>query len=257
MTTSQFLRNLGQLLAAGVLCTSLTGVLNAQVETATNTTDGQAMKSAKIERGEVVYVSGHDLVVKKDDGKLVHFANVPDSFKVNVDGQELGIHELKPGMKLERTTVTSVTPRTVVNVESISGKVWHVSPPNTVILTTDNGKNQRFTLPSDAKITVNGQLADAWGLKKGMIISATRVTESSETVVSEETRVSGTLPLAANEPILFAMVVAPTNPATPALASATVPAELPETGSLLPLVGLMGLLALGSFVVLRTTRSSR
>jgi len=261
MTTSQFLRNLGQFLAAGVLCMSLTPVLNAQVETATNTTDGRAFESAKIERGEVVYVSGHDLVVKKNDGKLVHFANVPDSFKVNVEGQELGINDLKPGMELQRTTVTSVTPRTVVNVESISGKVWHVSPPKSLILTMDNGKNQVFKLPDDAKVTVNGQLTDAWGLKKGMIVSATRVTESSETVVSQETRVSGTLPApkapAANEPILFAMVVSPTNPATSALASAAVPAELPETGSLLPLVGLLGLLALGSFVVLRTTRSSR
>lgn len=259
MTTPRFLRSLGQFLAAGMLCMSLAGVLNAQIETATNITNGDPMKSAKIERGEIVYVSGQDLVVKKDDGKLVHFANVPDSFKVNVDGQDLGIHELKPGMKLQRTTVTSVTPRTVVTVESISGKVWHVNPPSTLILTLDNGKNQKFTLPDDAKIAVNGQLTDAWGLKKGMTISATRVTESPETVISQETRVSGTpapeAP-AANEPILFAMVVPLANPATPTLASETVPSELPTTGSMLPLVGLMGVLALGSSLALRKIRFS-
>lgn len=259
MTTPRFLRSLGQFLAAGMLCMSLAGVLNAQIETATNITNGDPMKSAKIERGEIVYVSGQDLVVKKDDGKLVHFANVPDSFKVNVDGQDLGIHELKPGMKLRRTTITSVTPRTVVTVESISGKVWHVNPPSNLILTLDNGKNQKFTLPDDAKIAVNGQLTDAWGLKKGMTISATRVTESPETVISQETRVSGTPAPegpAANQPILFAMVIPPANPATPTLASETVPSELPTTGSMLPLVGLMGLLALGSSLALRKIRFS-
>ncbi|MGC2542332.1 MAG: hypothetical protein WA372_14100, partial [Candidatus Sulfotelmatobacter sp.] len=221
MNTPRILRSLGQFFAAGVLCMSLTGVLNAKIETATNITDGEAMKSAKIERGEIVYVSGHDLVVKKDDGRLVHLANLPDSFKVNVDGQDLGIHELKPGMKLERTTITNITPRTVVNVESISGKVWYVNPPSTLILTLDNGENQKVTLPDDAKIAVNGELTDAWGLKKGMMVSATRVTESPETVISQETRLSATAPEApaANKPILFAMVVPVVNPATPTLAS--------------------------------------
>jgi len=40
MTTPRFLRSLGQFLAAGMLCMSLPGVLNAQIETATNITNG-------------------------------------------------------------------------------------------------------------------------------------------------------------------------------------------------------------------------
>jgi hypothetical protein len=257
MTTSPFLRNLGRFLAAGVLCTSLTGFLNAQVETATNITDGEAMKTVKIERGEIVYVSGHDLVIKQEDGKIVHFPNVPDSFKADIDGQELGIHDLKPGMQLQRSTVTSVIPRTVVTVESITGKIWNINPPSSLILTLDNGKNERFTLPDDAKITVNGELTDAWSLKKGMTISATRVTESPETLISQQTQVTGTAPPAApaaNQPILFAFLMTPANPAAPVPASAAIPAELPETGSRLPLVGLLGMLAVGSSLALRTIR---
>lgn len=255
MINARSLRKLGQFFAAGVLCMSLSGILNAQVETETTIDNGKITKTAKIERGEVIYASGHDLVVKRVDGKIVHFANVPDSAKAYVDGKEIALTNLKPGMKLQRTTITTITPRTVMTVESISGKVWHASPPNSVILTTNNGKNERFTLPSDAKITVNGQVTDAWGLKKGMLINATRVIEAPETVVSEETKITGTAPattaLAANQPILFAMVV----PATaPAADPAPAPAELPTTGSLLPLFGLLGLISVGSSLALRVIR---
>jgi hypothetical protein len=255
MINARFSRKLNQFFAAGVLCMSLSGILNAQVETETSINNGTITKTAKIESGEVIYASGHDLVVKRGDGKIVHFANVPDNAKAYVDGKEIALTDLKPGMKLQRTTVTTITPRTIMTVESISGKVWHTSPPNSVILTTTNGKNERFTLPSDAKITVNGQVTDAWGLKKGMLINATRVTEAPETVISEETKITGTAPattaLAANQPILFAMVVPPSaSAADPAPA----PANLPATGSLLPLLGLLGFISVGSSLALRVMR---
>ena len=44
-------------------------------------------------------VDGNDLVVKMEDGTIRHFPNVPESARVTVDGKELGIHDLKPGMR--------------------------------------------------------------------------------------------------------------------------------------------------------------
>ena len=41
---------------------------------------------------------------------------------------------------------------------------------------------------------VDGQETDAWGLKEGMNISATAVTETPETVVSQEVVRTGTMP---------------------------------------------------------------
>jgi hypothetical protein len=256
---SSLKQNLGRIFSVCLLGMAMVGSSFAQADTTTSITDGEGTKNVKVESGEVVYVSGHDLVVKKDDGKIVHFANIPDSAKANIDGKEVGIHDLKPGMKLERTTITTVTPRTVMTVESLTGKVWHVNPPSSFILTLDNGKNEQFTLPDDAKITVNGQLTDAWGLKKGMIVSATRVTESPETVISQQTQVTGTpapQAPAPNKPILFAMVMRPAIPAAApaAPAPAVTPVELPATGSLLPLIGLMGLVVVGSSLALRVIR---
>jgi hypothetical protein len=250
MNSRRFAQKLNHLFAAGIACMFLTVAATAQVQTETSVTHGKATETVKVERGEVAYVSGNDLVIKKADGSLVHFPNVPDSARATVDGKELGIHDLKPGMQLERTTITSTTPMTVKTVETVSGTVWHVNPPRSVILAMDNGKHQQFKIPEGQKMTVNGQLTDAWGLKKGMRVSATRVVETPQTQVSEQTKVTGTAPIppAADEPILFAMFV----PAPLALAAA--PATLPATGSWLPVFGLLGVLSVAFSLGLKATR---
>ena len=103
---------------------------------------------------------------------------------MTVAGKELTVHDLKPGMKLQRTTIAKATPRMITTVKTVTGKVWHVSPPNSVILTLEDGTNQSFSIPKGQKFNVDGQQTDAWGLKEGMNISATAVTETPETVVS-------------------------------------------------------------------------
>ena len=152
-----------RVLLAGSVCLAFVLSMNAQVRTETNTTAAQPSHNVTIERGEVAYVSGNELVVKMEDGTIRHFANVPESARVTVDGQELGIHSLKPGMKLERTTIVTTTPKTITTVKSVTGKVWHISPPNTVILTLEDGTNQEFKIPKGQKFMVEGQETDAIG----------------------------------------------------------------------------------------------
>src|SRR6266851_2268140 len=82
-------------LGVGVVCLAVALSMSAQVKTDTTTDMGKAAVQTKVESGEVVTVSGNDLVVKMTDGSLRHFANVPESAKVTVDGQQLGIHDLK------------------------------------------------------------------------------------------------------------------------------------------------------------------
>jgi LPXTG-motif cell wall-anchored protein len=240
-------------LVAGVLCLAFTHSVSAPLQTKTTTTSGQATVVNQVESGEVVTVSGNDLVVKMSDGTIRHFANVPESARVTVDGQDLGIHDLKPGMKLQRTITTTTTPKTITTVQSVTGKVWHVSPPTTVILTLEDGTNQQFKIPKNQKFNVDGQIVDAWGLKKGMKVSATKVVEAPVQVVAEQRKVTGTSPPPpppADVPIL----VAEEAPA-PAEVAQAAPAELPKTGSELPLIGLLGLLLLASSLGLRTARS--
>lgn len=231
------------LAVGGVFCCFLLSLsMSAQVKTETSTTSGRPTHEVTVERGEVVLVNGNDLVVKAEDGSIRHFPNVPESARVSVDGRELGIHDLKPGMKLERTIKVTTTPQVITTVKSVTGKVWHVSPPGSVILTLEDGTNQQFKIPKGQKFTVDGQETDAWGLKKGMTISATKVVEEPVTVIEHEKTVTGSMPPPpppppADVPILVAE-------AAPSPAPAAPPAELPKTASQLPLIGLLGCVSL-------------
>ena len=241
-------------LVAGV-CLAFALSMRAQVKTETSTTAAQASHAMTVERGEVLYVSGNDLVVKMEDGTIRHFPNVPENAKVNVGGQELGIHDLKPGMKLERTITVTTTPKTITTVKSVTGKVWHVSPPNTVILTLEDGTNEQFKIPKGQKFNVDGQQTDAWGLKKGMNISATKVVEEPISVVEEQRRVTGSMPPPPPAPPADVPILVASAEPVPAPAAPAAPAELPKTASLLPLIGLLGSLALLSSFGLRAIRS--
>jgi hypothetical protein len=245
-------------LGVAVMCFAFAVSVSAQVKTQTATRSGQAVHEITVERGEVVYVSGNDLMVKMEDGSLRDFHNVPESARATVGGRQLGIHDLKAGMKLERTLTVTTTPQTVTTVKSVTGKVWHISPPNSVILTLEDGTNQAFNIPKDQKFTVDGQQTDAWGLKKGMKVSATKIVEEPVSVVEHRRQLTGSMPPPpptppANEPILIA---AATPAQAPLSAPAASPRELPTTGSLLPLIGLLGTLCLLSALGLRVIRKN-
>ena len=247
-------------LAASVACVASTLAVGAQVQTETDTTSHPATVETTVERGEVVYVNGNDLIIRMEDGSLRHFSNVPESARAIVDGKEIGIHDVKIGMKLQKTITTTTTPKTVKTVQTVTGKVWHISPPNNVVLTLENGTNQEFKIPKDQKFNVDGEMKDAWGLKKGMKITATKIVESPEVHVSTEKQLTGSMPPPPppppSQPILVAAAVPPAAPATtPAPASSAVPATLPKTASSLPLIGLLGVLALSAALGLKATRA--
>ena len=237
---------------AGSASLFLTLAAGAQVQTSTTVEHGAPVQTVNVERGEVVAVSGNDLIVRREDGQLLDFPSVPDNKTVTVDGKQLTVHDLRPGMKLERTTVVTTTPRLITTVKTVSGKVFHVTPPSSVILTLEDGTNQSFKIPKGQKFMINGSETDAWGLKKGMKVSATAVTETPETVASHEVKLTGTPLPPPREPIqsgatLLVIVMRPV-PVESASAEPA-PQALPKTASSFPLIGFLGaglcLLALG------------
>jgi LPXTG-motif cell wall-anchored protein len=136
-------------------------------------------------------------------------------------------------------------------------------PPRSVILTLEDGTNQQFKIPENQKFNVDGQLVDAFGLKKGMKISATKVTEVPETVVNVKKVTTGQLPPppppAADVPILVVVakpVPAPAAAPAPAETAEAAPAKLPKTGSVLPLLRLAGALMLALGFSLRCSVAS-
>jgi LPXTG-motif cell wall-anchored protein len=244
-------------LAVGAVVTAFTLGMSGQVQTKTNTTTDTANVNTTVENGEVVAVSGNDLVVKMADGSLRHVADVPDSARVTVDGQELGIHDLKPGMKLQRTITTTTTPKTITTVQSVTGKVFYVNPPLSVILTMADGKNQQFKIPKNQKFNIDGQMVDAWGLRKGMKVSATKVVEVPVVEVAVNKSVTGEMPPPPAPPPPDVPILVVEEVVVPVEVAQAAPPELPKTGSQLPLIGLLGLLFLASSLGLRTARKSR
>ncbi|MGD0730817.1 MAG: LPXTG cell wall anchor domain-containing protein [Terracidiphilus sp.] len=224
----------------------------AQDTTTTTIQHGVPSFNTEVRNAQVVYVEGNDLVLKLETGKLEHLV-VPDSDKFTIDGKDVTVHELTPGTKLSQSITTTSAPRFVTTVRTLKGKVWHVSAPHSVIVSLPDHTNQTFTVPKNAEFTVNGKPKSVYDLKKGMNFEATIVTDSSETVMSQNKSITGTAPAPATIPLLGVLLFrrpAPEAAASPVTeASAEPPAEsLPKTGSEVPLMGLLGGLALaGSF----------
>jgi len=247
------------ILAVGAIGLAFTVRMNAQVQTNSSTSAGASSHKVTVEHATVLTVEGNDVFVKMEDGSIRHIANVSDSARVTVDGKELGVHELKPGMHLQKTVTVVSTPKVITTTQTVTGKVWHVNPPLNVILTMDDGTNQQFKIPNGQKFMVNGKETDAFGLKKGMMVSATKVVEEPITEVEHQAKLTGRMPPpppppAADQPILIA-VVTPAPAAAPAPEAA--PAALPKTGSQLPLIGLLGLLLLAGSGMIRLFRSAQ
>jgi LPXTG-motif cell wall-anchored protein len=230
--------------------------MTAQDRSRTEANQEPASQQVKVERGEVVYVSGNELVVKTENGEVRHFT-VPESYRITVDGQQLSVHELKPGMKLQRTITTTTASKLVTTVRTIQGKVFHVSAPASVILTLPDGTNKQYKVPKDQKFMIGGQEKTVFELRKGMTVSATVVTQVPETVVAQQRKVTGSAPPPPPTPQIEGALLIEETPAPPKQVAAAAPApapqasaaepapkHLPKTGSPLPLVGLLGLLSL-------------
>jgi len=265
------------LMLAGMVSVATATVLHAQDTTQTQVRPGTPTTTTSVERGEVVYASGNDLVVKMDTGEIRH-VNVPDSARATVDGKDLSVHDLKPGMKLQRTITTTTTPKTVTTIRTIQGTVFAVIPPSNLILSFPEGGNKSYNVPKDQKFVIDGKTYSAFELKKGMKIAATVVSESSDVAVTETRRATGTAPAAAPPPppptpvvyvgVLLIEVPAPATPppppptrlaATPnaraaAVAPEPAPKALPKTAGSLPLVGLLGLLLCTASLGIRMLR---
>jgi len=239
-------------LAVGTLL-CLSAVVSAQSTTSTTET----------KKFEVISVTGNQLVVKLPEG--TREMTVPADFKFDVDGKQLSVAELKPGMKgtAHITTKTTVTPVTVTEVKS--GTVMQASG-SSLIVKGDDGTIKMFS-PGDVekrnvKLTRDGQPLDFSSLHSGDKLTATIVTAHPPRVVTEKqvqampAKASGAAPAPAGAPAAKSAATSGAAPAPPAAGGGAAPAakKLPKTASQQPLVGLIGLLSLMTAVALTTRR---
>jgi LPXTG-motif cell wall-anchored protein len=218
--------------ALAILLFGVAGITAAQVVT----TD--------IRSGEVLWAQGNTVVVRGPAG--VRKFEVADDFRFNLDGKDVSVHELKPGMKFTAVLTTTTTPVQEYVTEVKEGEVIHTLG-STILVRTASGENKKFTADDlkniDITITKDGKAITASELKKGDRISATIITPLPPTTVSESE-----LNVALKSPPPPAAAPAPkpvpvTAPA-PAPHAESKPAKLPKTGSVLPLVGLAALVTL-------------
>jgi len=267
---------LSLLLMAGVVWIAAGMLLIAQDKSTSTATQGQPIVTTQVERAEVIYVSGNELVVKMENGE-VRELTVPDTARATVDGKEVTVRDLKPGMKLQRTVTTTQTPKKVTTVRNISGTVFAISAPNTLILSFPDGSpNKQYKIPKDQVFVVDGEKKTAFDLRKGTKVSATVVTTSEEIGTSEQRVTTGTapppvaarpatpppqqvllieVPILVPVPVPVAAAPAPAPPARPA--PEPPPTRLPKTASAVPFVGLVGLFLCVTSLAFRARQRQR
>ena len=233
--------------------------LSATLASAQTTTSSTQQK-----KFEVITVTGNQLVVKLPEGTKQ--ITVPEDFRFDVDGKQVSVHELKPGMKgtANITTKTTVTPVTVTEVKN--GTVMQASG-SSLIVKTDQGI--KMFSPGDVekrnvKLTQDGQPIDFSSLHSGDKLTATIVTAHPPKVVTEQ-QVQATLAresgAAAGAGSGAAATAGTSRAASSGSAASGSPAasggsskKLPKTASQRPLLGLIGLMSLMTAVALTTRR---
>ena len=135
---------------------------------------------------EVIAVQGNQLVVSLPEG--TRELTVADDFRFTVNGQQLAVRDLRPGMKgtATITTRTTVTPVTVTEVKN--GTVAY-SAGSTIIVRTDEGIRSFTQSEVDkrgVKIMRSGKPAQVSDFRQGDWLSATIITAMPPKVVTEQ-----------------------------------------------------------------------
>lgn len=228
------------------LLVAATGVATAATPSKTTTTtkgETQVTSTSQTINAEIIQVEGNTVVAKTDQGTREF--KLPDGFKFQFEGKEIGVADLKPGMKVSATvtTTTKVTPVTVTEVRE--AEVLLVSGTTIVVRGPDGNKKWTSKDISKAgiKIMMDGKQVDVTKLKAGDKVTAVIISSKPPIVESGKTAKASAkaAPAPAPEP---AAAPAPAPAPAPEPAAAPAPKKLPKTGSPLPLVGLSGALSL-------------
>jgi LPXTG-motif cell wall-anchored protein len=248
------LRMIRMALAAALVCLSASATV-AQTTTSTET-----------KRFRVIAVDGNNLVVALPEG--TREMTVPDDFRFTVDGKQLSVRELQPGMSgtATVTTRTTLTPVTVTEVKD--GTVLYTTGMSIIVRTGNETKmfTQSDIDKRNIKIMRGGKPAQISDFRQNDRLTATIVTTMPPKVMTEK-EVQATLAKAAPAaaaPTTSAATGAPAArpAAAPAPSSASAGASspaptLPKTASPLPLLGLAGLLSLTAGFGLTAARRRR
>ena len=226
------------LLGLGLLAVSA-AVATAQQPSITKTTQmgqSQSATSTRIVNTTVVSVNGNKVVAQDASGKATEYT-IPEGFKFQFEGRDIGVAELKPGMRVTAKVTTTTTTTPVYVTEIKSGKVLAVSGTNIIVRGPQGNRvfSNQDAVKRNAKIMRNGQEVFISDLRVGDIFTAVIVTDMEPRVVTDrevQAMVSAApqaAPAPAQAPAAAAPAPAPTDvpTAAPAEAPAAAPADAP------------------------------
>ncbi len=134
----------------------------------------------------VIAVDGNNLDVRFPEG--TRELTVPEDFRFTVNGQQLSVHDLKPGMKgtATITTRTTVTPVTVTEVKN--GTVMQSSGSSIIVRTDDGFKmfSEGDVDKRGVKMMKDGMPAQLTDFREGDKLSATIITSKPPKVMTEK-----------------------------------------------------------------------
>jgi LPXTG-motif cell wall-anchored protein len=237
---------------------TISRVLLASVVLALSAAASQAQQSTTSTQSknfEVIAVDGSQLVVRLAEG--TRELTVPDDFRFTVDGRQLSVSELKPGMKgtATITTRTTVTPVTVTEIKN--GTVMQAGGGSIVVKTDQGFKmfTQGDVDKRGVKILRDGQPAQISDFRENDRLTATIITEKPPRIMTER-QVNATLARpAAPAAAATTGTVAPSasaGTAEPAVRAA--PRKLPKTASSWPVLWGATLLSLAIGLMLTIRR---
>ena len=221
---------------------------------------------------EIVGVDGNKVFVKGPQGSREYVA-APDQM-FTVDGKEVGVADLKPGMKgtAKITTTTKVIPVHVTEVKN--GEVVQANGNSIIVRTADGIKmfSEKDMTNRNIEIMKDGKAASISDLRQGDKLTATIVTQGTPKVLTEN-QLEATLasPASGTAAGTKSRAAATTGAATATGAAATTGAapasgapaagtpthtrKLPKTGTEWPLVALTGMFLLAMALTVRTVRT--
>lgn len=230
---------------------------------------GQTKTTSETKTFEVIAVYGNQLVVKLPEG--TREVTVPPDFRFTVDGQQMSLQQLKPGMKGMATITTRETVSPVTVTEVKNGEVMQASGATIIVRTEDGIKmfTQGDVDKRGVKIMRNGQRAEIADLRAGDKLTATIMTAKPPRVLTDK-EVTATL-ARTNAPAASPAARASTPSAAPAerepsaasrpapaatagSSAAASPRTLPKTASSLPTMLATGLVLLMAGGLLRARR---
>ena len=80
------------------------------------------VQTTHVKNAEVIHVSGYEVVVELENGKL-ELLNLGEDFRFQVDGRDLTVHELTAGTKLSQEIHTVNAPQEVTSLRTVKGTV--------------------------------------------------------------------------------------------------------------------------------------